>query len=477
MMNVKNQGSPTAHSFSAFLLGGVTSGCGKTTLTLGILAALKARGLAVQPFKCGPDFIDPSLHRMVTGRVSPNLDLRMAGVDFCRTRFIQGCAGQEVAVVEGVMGLFDGGAASSAELAKTLELPVVLVVDARSAAESVAAVVKGFEVYDPQVRLAGVIFNRVGSSRHAEMIRGAVEQACQARILGFFPRDIRFEIPDRHLGLHMGEESPLDPGQLAELVSAIERHLDLDALLELGARPASAELESNPPPPPAAPLKLAVARDPVFCFYYEDNLRLLEQAGFELLFFSPLRDQRLPEGLDALYLGGGYPELHAEELSANSAMRRAIVDWAWEGGVVYAECGGFMYLCDKLIDMAGQQHAMVGIFPAVVRMRPRLARLGYRRARLRASCLWGEAGELLHGHEFHYSEVEQMAPEVETLYQLEDGRTEGYRVGNVMGGYLHLHFGQTGKNVLSFYHHIREIREKRNSVSEEDGNTDFMKRQ
>lgn len=446
---------------SAFLIAGVASGCGKTTITIGILAALKARGLAVQPFKCGPDFIDPTLHRMVTGRISSNLDLRMAGCEFCINAFKQRFAGQDVAVVEGVMGLFDGAQASAAALARTLDLPVVLVVDARSAAESVAAVVKGFEVYDPQLHLAGVIFNRVGSPRHAELIRGAVEQSCQSRILGFFPRDVRFAIPDRHLGLHMGEESPLDGQQLAGLIAAVEQHIDLDALLSLGARqPCAAQVpvESGSA---TKILKLAVARDQPFCFYYEDNLTMLRQAGFELLFFSPLQDQQLPEGLDALYLGGGYPELYARELSANTAMRAAIAGWAQGGGVIYAECGGFMYLCEELIDLEGKNHAMAGVFPATVRMRSRLARLGYRQARLRASCLWGEAGETLHGHEFHYSAIEYMAPEVETVYQLEDGRNEGFRIGNTVGGYLHLHFGQTPKNVIKFFHHVKEVQNLR----------------
>lgn len=440
----------------AFLIGGVASGCGKTTITLGILAALKARGLAVQPFKCGPDFIDPSLHRMVTGKISSNLDLRMCGREFCRSTFSQRLAGQDVGVVEGVMGLFDGAHSSSAALAKVLDLPVVLVVDARSAAESVAAVVKGFEGYDPEVRIAGVIFNRVGSERHAELIRGAVESACQARILGFFPRDVRFEIPDRHLGLHMGEESPLDEIQLAGLVAAIEQHIDLDFLLSLGVDRASRQVVSSPVSRPGR-LKLAVARDLPFCFYYEDNLTILERAGFELLFFSPLHDHELPQGMDALYLGGGYPELHAQELSRNVAMRTAVAAWAGSGGVIHAECGGFMYLCEDLIDLEGKAHPMAGVFPATVRMQGRLSRLGYRQPRLQSDCLWGRKGEVLHGHEFHYSVVERMAPEVETLYHLEDGRREGFKVGNTVGGYIHLHFGRTENNVAAFCNYINSI--------------------
>jgi len=460
--------SQTPASFSsapqapAFLIGGTTSGSGKTTITLGILAALKARGLAVQPFKCGPDFIDPTLHRMVTGRVSSNLDLRMCGHEFCRTTFQQRLGGQDVGVVEGVMGLFDGNIASSAALATVLGLPVVLVIDARSAAESVAAVLKGFEVYDRQVRIAGVIFNRVGSARHVEMIRGAVEQSCQARILGFFPRDTRFEIPDRHLGLHMGEETPLDDEQLAGLIQAVEQHIDLDGLLSLGtsSRQVNKESVASRISHPQG-LKLAVARDLPFCFYYEDNLAILEQAGFELLPFSPLRDHKLPEGLDGLYLGGGYPELHAQALSRNGEMLAEIASWAKSGGVIYAECGGFMYLCEELIDLAGQTHAMAGVFPATVRMQRSLSRLGYRQPRLLCDCLWGRAGEVLHGHEFHYSTVERMNPDVETLYQLADGRTEGFKVGNAVGGYIHLHFGRSGGNVDAFYNYVKLVKEQR----------------
>ncbi len=445
----------------SFLIGGTTSGSGKTTITLGILAALSARGLAVQPFKCGPDFIDPSLHRMVTGRISSNLDLRMCGPEFCRNTFnrrLFGQGGGVVGVVEGVMGLFDGGLSSSAALATALDMPVVLVIDARSAAESVAAVLKGFEVYDPQVQIRGVIFNRVGSERHVELIRGAVERSCQARILGFFPRDTRFEIPDRHLGLHMGEESPLDGIQLAGLVAAVEKHIDLDGLLSLGTSRVSNQVYSHSPLKlRGTSLKLAVARDMPFCFYYEDNLTILEKAGFELLMFSPLHDQRLPEGMDALYLGGGYPELHASALSRNVAMRTAIADWAKGGGVVHAECGGFMYLCEELIDLDGKAHAMAGVFPATVKMQSRLSRLGYRQPRLRKDCLWGKKGEVLYGHEFHYSVIERMDPSVETIYQLEDGRSEGFKVGNAVGGYIHFHFGQTEKNVDAFYNYIMQM--------------------
>ncbi len=456
---------PQPSATPAFLIGGVASGCGKTTITLGIMAALKARGYAVLPSKCGPDFIDPSLHRMVTGANSVNLDLQMCGSDFCKQSFHNRLANQEgkkVAIVEGVMGLFDGGQASSAALATALNLPVILVVNAKSAAESVAAVVKGFELYDPSLQIQGVIFNRVASRRHEEMIRGAMNQACQAQIIGFFPRDIRFTIPERHLGLHMGEESPLNENQLAELSDAIEKHLDLDALLTMGSGivPLPPQPKKHPFPKKES-LVIAVARDEAFCFYYEDNFHLLRQAGFELRFFSPLHDQRLPEETDAIYLGGGYPELHAAALSQNTAMLAAIREWANDHGVIYAECGGFMYLCKTLIDLDGATFSMTGVFPATVRMQNRLSRLGYCHPRLTSDCLWGKSGDRLHGHEFHYSTIEQMDADMETLYQLEDGRREGYRVGNTVGGYMHLHFGQSEENLAHLYKFIRATQKKR----------------
>jgi cobyrinic acid a,c-diamide synthase len=438
-------------SIPAFILCGTMSGSGKTTITLGILAALKRRGLAVQSFKCGPDFIDPTLHSMVTGNVSRNLDLRMAGATFCRRTFRQNSSGMDAAVVEGVMGLFDGGDGSSAALALELSLPVVLVIDVRSAAESVAAVLKGFEVFNPAVRISGVIFNRVGSPRHRQLIEDAVRQHCSAEILGFFPRNARFVIPERHLGLHMGDESPLDDEQIGALAAAIEEHIDIDRLLqtnrvEIVQAPAAAEDRG-----PERRVRLAVARDEAFCFYYQDNFDLFRQAGIDCIFFSPLKDTDLPPDIDGIYLGGGYPELHAGRLSENAAMRSRIRSWVEGGGALYCECGGFMYMARELIGLDGARYAMAGIFPATIIMQDRLNRLGYREATLAADCMFGRCGDRLYGHEFHYSTIKEIDPDVSTVFVLQDGRNEGYRVGNALGGYVHLHFGQSEKAVRSLY--------------------------
>ncbi len=436
---------------SSFLIAGTHSGCGKTTISLGLMAALRQMGYGVQPFKCGPDFIDPTLHAVVCGRTSRNLDLRMCGADFVRRVFADHPA--PVRVVEGVMGLFDGGEASAASLARQLDIPVVLVVDVRSAAESVAAVVKGFSELDPELRLAGVIFNRIGSARHLELVQGAVEKYCQVPVLGYLPRQVEFTIPERHLGLHMGEEA-LGPETISQLAETILHYVDVGRLLAVSSDGPAMDNSTAPLAPVKAPAgqrkRVAVARDEAFCFYYQENFELLEQAGLELVFFSPLHDQELPAAISAVYLGGGYPELFGAELAANSSMRSALKDWSLQGGIVYGECGGFMYLTQGIVDHDGVCHEMVGAFPVQARMSKRLRSLGYRQATLTADSLWGGRGDILRGHEFHYSEIDEMPADIARVYELQDGRCEGYQLGNTLGGYLHLHFGGTPRAVQWF---------------------------
>ncbi|MDA3785507.1 MAG: cobyrinate a,c-diamide synthase [Deltaproteobacteria bacterium] len=436
---------------SSFLIAGTHSGCGKTTVTLGLMAALRQLGHGVQPFKCGPDFIDPTLHGVVCGEVSRNLDLRMCGAAFVRQLFNGHPA--PVRVVEGVMGLFDGGHASAASLAKELSLPVVLVVDVRSAAESVAAVVKGFSELDPEVRLVGVIFNRIGSPRHLELVQGAVERFCRVPVLGYLPRDTEFAIPERHLGLHMGEEGALTRETINRLAATILHYVDVERLLALSRDdgPGPATGPGGQTASLAGPRRrLAVARDQAFCFYYQDNLDLFAEAGLELVFFSPLHDEELPPEISGVYLGGGYPELFGAALAANVRMRAALKEWSAQGGILYGECGGFMYLTQGIVGLDGVCHPMVGVFPVLARMAPRLRSLGYRQATLTADSLWGGRGDLLRGHEFHYSEIDEMPAAVARLYALQDGGSEGYQLGNTLGGYLHLHFGGTPQAVAWF---------------------------
>jgi len=436
------------------MLAATHSEAGKTTITLGLLAALAERGLDVQPFKCGPDFIDPTLHQVVSGQVSRNLDLRMCGPDFVTACFRQYAALADVAVVEGVMGLFDGGAASSAALAKTLRLPIVLIVDSRSCAESIAAIVKGFESLDPELNLAGVILNRVGSPRHLDLLHRAIDEHCRTPVLGALPRDTDFAIPERHLGLVMGEEMPLNDEQLARLARTINQGLNLEKLLAAcnikGPKAGPATPEVTPARPSASSLaRIAIARDQAFCFYYQDNLDLLVEQGAELVPFSPLRDLKLPDNIDGIYLGGGYPELHARELAANETMLTAIREWARQDKPLYDECGGFMYLTRGITDQQDTFWPLAAVFPTTARMKRRLARLGYREARITGPCFWGESGQM-YGHEFHYSEIKEMPSEIRRVYTLQDGSQEGYQIHNTLAGYLHLHFGKTPAAVRNF---------------------------
>jgi len=434
-----------------------SSGCGKTTVTLALLAALSRRGVAVAPFKVGPDFIDPGHHARACGRISRNLDGWMCGENWVRQAFAQGSLGAELALIEGVMGLFDGAAGdsevgSSAEVAKWLKSPVLLVIDARAQARSAAAVLQGFANFDPLLQVAGVIFNRVGSPGHAEMLRQAVASVPGLPpVLGCLPRSEELSLPERHLGLVTAEDAGCDAAFFTRLADWVEAHVDLDILLAVaGQSPLPRQTIATSVP--AAPVRLGVARDAAFCFYYPDNLDLLEAAGAELVFFSPLADEHLPEGMDGLYLGGGYPELHAARLAANSGLRQQIRSAAATGLPIYAECGGFMYLSEAI-----DQQPMVGVFPARARMLPRRRALGYREVTLSADSLLGPAGTMARGHEFHYSEME-LPEAISRCYRMtrrqgEVVGEEGYRTGNVLGSYVHLHFGsnpQLPKNFVEF---------------------------
>lgn len=436
---------------SAFLVAGTSSGSGKTTITLGLLAALRNMGLAVQPFKCGPDFIDPGLHQLACGRISRNLDLWMMGEMKVRETFAARSIA-DVAVIEGVMGMFDGQTSSSAALAKMLGVPIVLILDVRSAAESVAAVLKGFETIDPQVAPVAVILNRVASPRHLELVTGAIRTHCQAEILGHLPQSLEFAMPSRHLGLFTGDEAPISLEALDCLAAKITAQVNLPRLMELAAGAIVSPVKDAPVHRSIEPVKvrIGVAKDRAFCFYYEDNFDLLRAAGAELVFFSPLEDHCLPDGLDGIYLGGGYPELYARELSGNLGMRKAISDWAESGRVLYAECGGFMYLTEGIAGDDVGVLPMAGVFPVTARMQKKRAGLGYREVRLENDCFFGAASTVLRGHEFHYSVIDEMPDYIDRVYAVNNDSREGYRYKNVLGGYMHLHFGFNPQMAVEF---------------------------
>lgn len=437
------------------LIAAPSSGSGKTSLTLGLMAALKRQGLVVAPFKIGPDYIDPGHHAAICGRASHNLDSWFCSKLQVRDTFGTGGVGADLAIVEGVMGLFDGVSGdcedgSSAQIAKWLGLPVILLVDARSQARSFAALVKGFCDFDPQLQIAGVIANRIGSARHAQLLQEAMASTPGLPpLLGCLPRQEDIALPERHLGLVTAEDLSGNHGE--KLADWVEQHLDLKQLQRLASSSVRVATE-EPKPAAEKKLRIGVARDRAFCFYYPENLALLEQAGAQLVVFSPLTDPCLPEGLDGIYLGGGYPELHAEQLSGNIELRQQIRQQAENGLPIYAECGGFMYLC-RAID----EKPMCDVFPANAKMLAKRRALGYRQLDLIAATPLGPVGTQVRGHEFHYSEVE-MPDSIEPCYALsrrggEQLGREGYRINNVLGSYVHLHFGsnpQVAENFVNF---------------------------
>jgi len=435
--------------FFQLCIAGTHSGVGKTTLTLGILASLKRRGYKIQPFKCGPDYIDPGHHTRASGSQSRNLDTWMMGKKAVVDSYARGCRHVDGAVVEGVMGLFDGASStslsgSSAQVAKILDLPVILVVNARSMARSLAAVVKGFATFEPGVNIVGVIANQTGSRRHVSILEEALAAAKLPPLLGALPKDSNWAIPERHLGLVTGYEHEETLSWYNRLADAVDEHIKLEKLI-VSCRASRPCRQEDPEKPFSAPMvRVAIARDAAFHFYYQDNLERLAAAGIELLPFSPLRDQCLPDDISGLYIGGGFPEMFARDLEANYALKAEIAAFADRGGCIYAECGGLMYLCRTLVDRDGCRREMCGVIPAETMMESRLHRLGYVEARTLAPGLFGPAGTMFRGHEFHWSStsldvVHQPAVEINKP-GLASTQLEGFRLKNVWASYVHAHF-------------------------------------
>lgn len=447
---------------SAIIISAPQSGSGKTTVALGLMAAFRRRGMRVAPFKTGPDFIDPGYHRLVTGRPSVNLDGWICPPDFVSTTFSHHCRAADIAIIEGAMGLFDGLGSSrqgsTAQIAHITGAPVILVVNARGISSSVAPLVSGFAQFDPGVRIAGVIFNNVGSGRHAEILSDALKEHCpQVAFLGAIPRDEQLVIPSRHLGLVTADDNPLEQAFIDRLANNVESCLDMEGIIRCSAMPEADTCHCNEAPADGrVSVKLAIASDQAFCFVYEDNLRLLKEAGAELIPFSPLCDRSLPEGTMGVYLPGGYPELYRSQLSDNRPMLDSIRSAVSAGLPVYAECGGLLYLSEGVAEHGQDQPAcrFGGIFPVVARMGERRAALGYREVRLMRKTILGVPGDTLRGHEFHYSFLEGMPEETGRAFQVSrpggEGLAEGFVVGRCLASYVHLHLGSFPSAAASF---------------------------
>ncbi len=433
----------------AFLVAGTASGVGKTTVSLALMASYRRRGKVVQAFKCGPDFLDTGHHSKVCGRPSRNLDTWMLSHEANRSLYAKARRDADVVVVEGMMGLFDGVAGgteqgSAAEIAKLLDLPVILVVDAGKSGRSLAAVVKGFTIFDPALRFAGVVLNKVASESHFRLLEPAIRETCNLPVLGWLPREASIAIPERHLGLHTAEEVTDWEQKREQFADFAEEHLDLDLLSNVTSGPPNFSSDIPTAQIALKHVRIGVAQDQAFSFYYQDNLDRLQELGAEIVSFSPLSDSSLPAELDALYFGGGYPELFAETLSGNSSMLADIRAFAHAGKPVYAECGGMIYLSDTLQTLNGQSFSMAGLLPLTVSMTEKLSRFGYTQLEFTRDCLLGKQGTITRGHSFHYSQCIP-AQEIATAYRVKytlSGKeeVEGYLRGNILGSYLHLHF-------------------------------------
>uniref|UniRef100_UPI00403F0BDA cobyrinate a,c-diamide synthase n=1 Tax=Paenibacillus sp. FSL H8-0332 TaxID=2954742 RepID=UPI00403F0BDA len=475
------------------VIAGTGSGSGKTTVTLGLMRAFARRGLKVQGFKCGPDYIDPAYHSAVTDRPSRNLDSWMTSSAYLQEYFLQASAEADLSVIEGVMGLYDGKedtalTGSTAEIAILTASPVLLVVDVRSMGRSAAAIVLGFRQLEPQVRIAAVLVNRCGSEGHYRLVKAAIEAACGIPVIGWLPRDSGLDIPERHLGLLPAVER----GELAPLfdraADMLEQGTDLERLLELAAAaPAVREMlaagddQGNPAgqiihktqtgPVESGPV-IAVARDAAFNFYYADNLELLAREGARLVYFSPLRGEGIPPEADGIYIGGGFPEEFAAVIAANQLFLGGLRSAAAAGMPLYAECGGYMVLARSLTDRTGAAHEMAGIVPAHTVMQERRAALGYREVTAIHDCLLLKQGERLRGHEFHYSVMSYPEGADRTYAYESKGRggsqPEGYINGSIMAAYVHIHLASHLPAAARLVAACRAYRDRKQTMQQHD---------
>jgi cobyrinic acid a,c-diamide synthase len=447
------------------VIGGTESGAGKTSLTLALVAALRRRGTRVQTFKVGPDFLDPSYLAIASGRPCYNLDGWMMGREYVEKLVARTTADADIAVIEGVMGLFDGAEpdsleGSTAEIAAWLRAPVILVANVYGMARSLAAVVNGFATFDRKVRVAGVIANHCGSVRHGIMLAEALQASRLPPMVAAMPRGALPELPERHLGLVTADSRNLPPEALETLADAFEHYSTLSEIVNMARSAPFLYVE----PPERRGLseraRLGVARDAAFHFYYRDLFDELVDAGCTIMPFSPTADRGLPEGIDALYIGGGYPEEMSAELSANEPMLVAMREFAKSGRPIYAECGGLMYLGRHLETVDGKRYPMVGLLPAATKMHRGLQALSYVNVTLKEDSLWGRADDTVRGHEFHHSTLTASpagADGWQSVYTVRKRRDdahveEGFQKGNVLASYIHLHLASCPPALEYFIH-------------------------
>ncbi|GAB6137038.1 cobyrinate a,c-diamide synthase [Halanaerobaculum tunisiense] len=451
------------------VIAGTQSGVGKTTLTIGLMAALDKQGYDVQPYKVGPDYIDPGFHTLVTGNQSRNLDSFFLGAEGVKESFLNAADQSDISIIEGVMGLFDGKkgtdeAGSTAHIAKILQAPVILVMDVKKMARSAGALAYGYQNFDPDLNIAGVILNNVGSKGHYEMIKKPLEEEVGVEVLGYLPYQKDLELPERHLGLvPTAETKELDDfvGQLVELIT---EYIDLEQLVSISQDGSVLEVKEKKMFGATKDynLTLGVAYDQAFNFYYQDNLDLLTSRGVKLKYFSPLEDNKLPE-VDGLYIGGGFPESFLQQLASNQSMKQDIYQQIKDGLPTYAECGGLMYLTKEIIDNEDKSFPMVGVVPAQIKMTDNLQAMGYVEAKAITDNILLQQGAEVRGHEFHYSKLINLADNNNYSYYLyggkgKDGRSEGVISDNLLASYVHLHFGSQPRLIDRFLENCQEYK-------------------
>lgn len=454
---------PNLLNIPRIVVAATRSGSGKTSLAVSLTAALTRRGLRVQTFKVGPDFLDPTYLTLASGRPCYNLDGWMMGKEYVTQLFTRKAAQADITIVEGVMGLFDGAnpstsEGSTAEIARWLKAPVLLVVDVQGASRSVAALVKGFRDFEPGVEVAAVVANRCASASHAELLAQSLASASLPPLAGAVPRGAFPELGSRHLGLVTADQHQLPPDRIAAFAAAGEACLPLETLVAIAKQAVPLPTVPSRKSKENKKIAIAVAQDQAFHFYYHDTWDELAARGCEVIPYSPLADRSLPAGIAGLYIGGGYPEVHAEELAANKEMLESLRRFASLGHPVYAECGGLMYLSQRLETATGICYPLAGIIPAGTRMGSQKKFLGYVEATLLLDSLWGKAGDILRGHEFHYSEMVPHQiddPRWRQAYSLKRNRSgmivpEGFQYGNILASYAHLHFASQPAAVEHF---------------------------
>ncbi len=433
----------------AFVLAGATSNVGKTTVSSLLMYAYKKMGYRVQAFKCGPDFLDPTFHEVVTERPSYNLDLHLMGQAGMIDTFNRYTQDADVAIVEGVMGMYDGAGhqldnGSAAHISRILGIPLLLIVDGKGVSTSIAAQVKGYRMLDDRVDLKGVLINRVSSGMLYQLLKDAIVKHTDVKTLGYLPNVATATLESRHLGLLPSSEVADLNQKFEALYSAASDSIDYDGIIKnctIDQRPA-------PQPLPATNQKItmAIAQDEAFYFYYRENLELMQARGIVFKPFSPIHDSALPDGVRGVYIGGGYPELHLEALAQNQSLKRSIKQAAEAGMPIYAECGGLMYLTNRIVDGVGQAFDMVGVFDADAEMTKRLQHFGYVNVELTNDCLIGKAGTTFCGHEFHRSKTEfggvMLSYNVAKAYRSKKQWQCGATYKNVLGAYTHVHFKQ-----------------------------------